>query len=242
MVRKLHTGWLIQPNSEDQTWLLGVIAPENEGSMHTESQSVLLSEVQERFWLGARLPSLPFRMTGAEVRAFEFHLVIGGSFALLARKLADRFGDRSVSYWAVDQSPSLHEALYGELPGFQFSPGISESDFMSLLDRDPQGNLAGNLLYASDVFAACGDSQRWAVWAQRDWEIAVLASSEGSHEILDTLGWANTPFSERIDELRGPTGWVRSLDPATARHMELAVDQIAGGKVLGTEPDGTARS
>lgn len=63
--------------------------------------------------------------------------------------------------------------------------------------------------------------------AQRDWEIAVLATTEDPEDHLDALGWVNTPFSERIGEFRGPSGWVTPLYPATVREMALAVEQFA---------------
>lgn len=59
--------------------------------------------------------------------------------------------------------------------------------------------------FSLNTVAVAGDSGEWAVWAQRDWEVGVLAGSFGQGSRV--VGAPSYGADIDLEQIRSPSGW-----------------------------------
>lgn len=156
--------------------------------------------------LGARLPTWPFQSQQSFVHVVEYDRVLGSDFATVLLALAQAYRDHAVAAVVLDPDASYYREEYGVLPGFQVESTSLESGYGEGLRHEPGGDPTGAIAYTANVFAIAGSSRKWALWGQRDWEIALLCTPQ------DTGPWLRTPvplFGRDLDlnSIRSPAGW-----------------------------------
>lgn len=148
--------------------------------------------------------------------------MLGGRFAAVLIALAQTYGDRTVATIVLDPDARFYSEVCGFLPGFQVEAGSPETGYGTGLRYDPVGDPAGATEYAANVIAIAGSSGRWVLWGQRDWEIALLCTPQGSGP------WERMPvpvFGRELvlDSIRSPAGWGVALGEAELREFWQSV-------------------
>jgi hypothetical protein len=123
-----------------------------------------------------RLPHWPFRSRTGTVDICQFSLAIEGPFGPVLQALVEAHEDTSVSLVVLDPAPAYYRTYYGSYPGFTLpAAGIAEN-YWDAVSFEPGGDPTGSVAYTANVVALVGSSGKWAVWAERSWDIALVQS------------------------------------------------------------------
>ena len=124
-----------------------------------------------------RFPRWPFKAPSGHVDVCQFSLAIEGPFGPVLQALARTYGDRTVSLAVFDPTPAYYRENYGSYPGLT-SPAslISERIYYDATTYEPNGDPTGAVAFTANVVGITGTSGRWAVWAERGWDLAILLS------------------------------------------------------------------
>ena len=179
--------------------------------------------------LRARLPAWPFRPQAAFSHVIEYDRVLGGDFAAVLVALAQAYGDGAVATVVLDPDVRYYSEAYGILPGFQVETASLEAGYGEGLRHEPGGDPTGALAYTANVIAIAGASGQWALWGQRDWEIALLCTPH------DSGPWSRTPVpvfgrDVDLDSIRSPAGWGVALAEEEVREFWQNVRSRGSGQ------------
>jgi hypothetical protein len=136
--------------------------------------------------------------------------------------LVDAFGDESVEVLAVDEDAEEWSRQLGILPGFVAKGENLVTGYLDGLWDPPRASAGWELLLNGSVFAVAGSSRKWALWAQRDWEIGLLVTT-GDFQLAAS---EEAPFvlpGEDFEMWRGPAGWTLELTPAMLEEFKVNV-------------------
>ncbi|MDP9903112.1 hypothetical protein [Arthrobacter bambusae] len=90
--------------------------------------------------------------------------------------LVEAHNDTSVSLAVLDPAPAYYRDNYGSYPVFTL-PGVTIDDnYWDAVTFEPGGDPTGSVAYTANVVALVGSSERWAVWAERSWDMALVLS------------------------------------------------------------------
>lgn len=140
---------------------------------------VLVGLAERAITPSARLPSWPFTATSGVVDVCEFEPSTSADFEAVLISLTQLHGDTSVSFLAIEKEPRYFIKHYNFFPGFTVNVDSIPQGYWAALNQTPGGNEAESLLVRSEVITIFGSSRKWAVWAQRDWDMAVIFSESG---------------------------------------------------------------
>ncbi|MDQ1083882.1 MULTISPECIES: hypothetical protein [Microbacterium] len=155
--------------------------------------------------LDASFPAWPFKIKG-EVFVYDFVEVFSLEFALTLMKIAESCADEEIFVVGWDDVTGRDDGRYlqryGAYPGFRVTPdGLAESYWRSMTTNRANTRGAYNIPeVVFDYVAIAGTSQRWAVWGQRGWDVALLVTDEvpdglpdgiahNSPNVLTDPGW-----------------------------------------------------
>lgn len=173
---------------------------------------------------GRRLPTWPFRSKQGQVDICEYNEFSDDDFTKALEILARVHGDARISMAVVDPDPEeYHIREHGHFPCFTMPTGDIESSYWEAVSYEPQDDPGAAVLYA-DAFAIFGDSGRWAVWGQRDWEVVVI-QAEGAtrpwRDGTDIFVSPETAVTRFIQPDLGGSRWSRDeTDSFVARMSE----------------------
>lgn len=164
--------------------------------------------------LNSRLPNWPFLVPGYATIC-EFTRAVGGAFAPVLVALAEAAGDDHVTLVVPEPQATYYSTEYSFLAGFRVDRDALGTDaYARGLFYEPGGRATGAIAIGADGVAIVGSSGRWAVWAQRDWELGIVLAP------LPSSPWhtVGIPFLSdaraAVEAFRGPPGWVMPLsDP-----------------------------
>jgi len=169
--------------------------------------------------LKSRLPAWPFRpAAGAFGQVIEYDRVLGDDFAEVLVALTRTYLDQSVATVVLGPDVQYYRTAYGTLPGFEVEAAWLEAGYGEGMRYEPRGDPTGALAYTANVIAVAGSARRWALWGQRDWEIAVLCTPHDVGPWLDT----SVPVFGRdldLDAIRSPAGWGVPLSEGERREF-----------------------
>jgi hypothetical protein len=125
---------------------------------------------------GSRLPEQVF-LPAALVYCFcEFDEVLTGQFWVCAGQLAQASQDTAIIVTVLD-SLGASAASTGStfLPSEISIAADAEAEYLTWLVRPIPGQHEQALVYTAEIILFRSPSKSWAIWAQRDMEVAVLA-------------------------------------------------------------------
>ncbi|MCX6405290.1 MAG: hypothetical protein NTV28_00060 [Propionibacteriales bacterium] len=126
---------------------------------------------------GARtLPYSPFAGRLTNFRLGQFSAVLSGDFASDLFDLVQAFGDDQVSCVVRDPSPTSYRLHYGGFPAFRIAAADLEERFWDALSHEPDDDPTGSIFESANIVAMWGSSHRWAGWAERSWDVGVVAT------------------------------------------------------------------
>ncbi|MFI6425839.1 hypothetical protein [Promicromonospora sp. NPDC050880] len=176
---------------------------------------------------GVRLPAWPFRSKQGQVDICEYNEFSDDDFTKALEVLARAHGDDRISMVVVDPDPEeYHIRDHGHFPCFTVPTDDIQGSYWDAVSYEPQDDPGAAVLYA-DTFTIFGNSGRWAVWGQRDWEVAVI-HAEGTarpwREGTDIFVSPETAVSRFIQPDLGGSRWSRDeTDSFVARMSEPEV-------------------
>jgi hypothetical protein len=166
--------------------------------------------------LTVQLPDSPFTDGGGAYAFCDFYHALRGHFGNSLQRLAQAQGDESVYLLSVPVLRSMRlvsGANYGTL---KFPSAGVGNDYGRALVEWPENAVEGPLTDALMDFAVVGSSGRWAVWASRDWEIAIVHTQDAdtgwrqdadyfveAEEAFDHFSAPNLKAEFRTPEARG---------------------------------------
>jgi hypothetical protein len=169
-----------------------------------------LAEVLEAVDGNSRLPSWPFLATAGYVSICQFDCLLGSNFAGVLQALSDVHGDNGVTLVVLEPDASYYEREYSYFPGFRLERESLSDGYWASLSYEPEGDPTGAIAYTANVVAVVGSTRAWAVWGQRDWELALVLATAATGDWLS----AGIPFMnarDAIRDLRAPSGWSEPL-------------------------------
>lgn len=122
--------------------------------------------------LTQRMPALPFSANSGHLDFCEYSDVIEGPFEPVLQALADTFSDERITVLTVDPGPSIYRSRYGTFGAFSIPGGNISETYWEAMRHQP----TGELIFSADKIALIGSSLRWAVWAERSWDIGIILS------------------------------------------------------------------
>lgn len=126
-----------------------------------------------------RLPDWPFRLDAANADVCQYSHAIEGTFGGVLQALVDVHGDDAISLVVLEPSPRYYRDNYGSYPSFTLPSRELYAAYWDLVSHEPAGDPTGAVTYTANVVALAGSSERWAVWAERSWDIAIVMSQHG---------------------------------------------------------------
>lgn len=173
----------------------------------------------------AAFPGWPFRVGSADSVLWEFDVTLWPEFGRVLGSLADDFGDEEVLLYVPDPSPTIASfAADGTFWAFRIPAAALPDAYAQLMYPPTERNQVG--IEANRV-AICGSSGEWGVWAQRDWELGILAST-GPVD-LSGSGLAHVLPTSGPRDLHGNDGLAARLaDAQRALLMEAVATHAVG--------------
>lgn len=161
------------------------------------------SDLEALLRLDVRLPRSPFTSSTLYFSACDYEDVRSGDFGDVLASLCSSYGDESVTVLAVQPDPVRYfRRHFGYYPCFRLSVDEVPSGYWEGMDRAPGAAVGGSIFWNAEVIAAVGSRGQWAVWAERDWELGILACPHrnGPWEEAGTRFMAVDQALDRLDE------------------------------------------
>ncbi len=176
-------------------------------SQSSEEFTQLVSRVQKFVRPEARFPEWPFASSAGLIRVFYFKVALSQAFGSILDALVSQYQDVKITMTVLEPELPFFGGFY---PAFQAPSAGAGDAYWAGISYEPRGEATKAIATDADVFAVAGNSGKWAVWAQRDWEVALLltADEEGP--------WLNTPVPQYrhdvdLDDFRSPSSWSMPL-------------------------------
>lgn len=125
-----------------------------------------------------RLPDWPFKIPVGSADICQYGLAIAGSFGPVMQALVDEHADDSVSLVSFEPTPVSYREGYGRYAAFTTSAQSIAETFWELVNFEPDDEFAGSVTDISNVVGIVGSSGKWAVWAERWWDVAIVVSHQ----------------------------------------------------------------
>ncbi|MEV0891080.1 hypothetical protein [Promicromonospora sp. NPDC050262] len=138
----------------------------------------ILDEVRALIDVERRLPAWPFRNTPGNIDICQYGHAVEGPFGPVLQALADAYGDASITVAALDPSGAYYHKHYGAYGAFRIAAHVVGASYYDAVAFEPQGDPTGALTFTTDVLTIVGSSGRWSVWAERSWDLALIASDQ----------------------------------------------------------------
>lgn len=156
--------------------------------------------------LGARLPEWPFVTERGYATIFEYDRILSGPFGSVLAELARTYSDDAITVVAIEPDSAYYRREYKLLPALRLRRESIERRYGELIRFEPAGDPTGSLEVSANVLVITGTSGLWAVFAQRDWEIGLLLTTQAHRPGLGDGVQSFGPETD-IRSLRSPDGW-----------------------------------
>ncbi|HEX8170567.1 MAG TPA: hypothetical protein VF824_08505 [Thermoanaerobaculia bacterium] len=124
----------------------------------------------------AALPDQVFVTRPVAFHVVDFDQFWSEEFFGDAQRLTRRAGDDSFTFAVLRPDPdSYYHAHFGKFPMLRFSDADPAHRYIEELHRDPGGSPADAIAFNSEVVLLYPPSRRWAMYGDRNLEIAVVA-------------------------------------------------------------------
>jgi hypothetical protein len=147
--------------------------------------------------LEAALPAWPFRVAHAKVDICQYELLLSGDFERVLQELARVHGDTFVYLLVLDPPAIYFRGNYGLFPALTVPIELIRETYWDALTHEPGGNTADALAFSAERVVVVGSSASWAIWGQRDWDLAILVSPSRSRP----WQYKDVPFVNARDAL-----------------------------------------
>lgn len=186
-------------------------------------EAALNASVERVFDATAPFPRWPFLARSGFATLFEFGEVETPEFGQVLAALAEQYGDERV---AVAPLATVQPAVAAR--ALSVDVARTRDGYWDALWEAERASGGEAFLGIAEAYAIAGSSGIWGIWAQRDWEVAVVLSPDDDGPWLHTdVPW--WPRDAYLPDLRGPAGWVEPLSSEDLRAFAAHLDARGGG-------------
>lgn len=136
----------------------------------------IVEDIKNTSDIDRRLPYWPFRIVTGNIDICQFSMAIERDFGPVLQLLADTHHDESVSVSAFEPTAGYYRDNYGSYSAFTLPTKTLGHDYWGAVSHEPSGDPTGALAYTANVVGMAGSTGAWAVWAERSWDLAIIAS------------------------------------------------------------------
>jgi hypothetical protein len=137
----------------------------------------LVDSLAQTVRLDAELPDLVFSEAITHFYACDILFALGGPYAKVLNRLGASFGDDACYLVSRRPEPSDFEG-WGTFGAFRLDLPATEEELWGALNDEPDGDFTASMASNLRSWVVVGSSCRWAVWCDRSYELAVLATGD----------------------------------------------------------------
>ncbi|RFU60510.1 hypothetical protein [Bacillus sp. V59.32b] len=137
---------------------------------------------------GGGLPSQVFSNKFTCYRFLEFDEAMSHDFWPFIQELGSKSNDPFIINAVLRPDP--FEYFYKEFNYFNYTKlpiNISEDDYVSILEKGPEGYEADAMLYNSFTVVWASPSMEWAIWGEREFGICIVAINDTAASLKSML-------------------------------------------------------
>lgn len=160
----------------------------------------LMEKINQCFLLNEKLPNKVFKKPYNKFLCEESDLIRYDRFWENVKTLSNLSNDNNVIFGVLNPSPkSYYYHYFGYYSIAKLSVDIKNEEFSNLIEYAPENNEADSIFFNSNIIICIPLSKKWAIYADRDFEICILAFDEAYEEELKSLLPRWLPIKETID-------------------------------------------
>jgi len=137
----------------------------------------------------ARLPGMVFHQRPHSFRIIEFDELWSSDFFRRAREMTKANGDECFTLAVLQPDPERYfYNQFCEYPFFRFALDDVEQHYVDAINEDPGNSPADAVAHNADVVFVYPERVGWAIYGDRDLEVAVVATmNERALEVLTSI-------------------------------------------------------
>lgn len=155
--------------------------------------------IEETYFINKLLPNKIFKKTYNNFLCQEFDLIMCDEFWENIKKLSILSDDDKVIFGVLDPSPEYFYKYFGYYSIVELSTDIENEKISNLIEYAPKNNEADSIFSNSTIIICFPLSKKWAIYADRDFEISILAFEEDYIEPLKYFLSKWVSIEEAID-------------------------------------------
>lgn len=155
--------------------------------------------IEETYFINKLLPNKIFKKTYNNFLCQEFDLIMCDEFWENIKKLSILSDDDKVIFGVLDPSPEYFYKYFGYYSIVELSTDIENKKISNLIEYAPKNNEADSIFSNSTIIICFPLSKKWAIYADRDFEISILAFEEDYIEPLKYFLSKWVSIEEAID-------------------------------------------
>ena len=155
--------------------------------------------IEEKYYINKLLPNKIFKKTYNNFLCQEFDLIMCDEFWENIKKLSILSDDDKVIFGVLDPSPEYFYKYFGYYSIVELSTDIENKKISNLIEYAPKNNEADSIFSNSTIIICFPLSKKWAIYADRDFEISILAFEEDYIEPLKYFLSKWVSIEEAID-------------------------------------------
>ncbi|MGJ7913750.1 hypothetical protein [Neobacillus sp. LXY-1] len=147
--------------------------------------------LEELFHLNKEIPDQVFQRGFNNYLFEQFDFIMSEEFWTTIRDLAEKSNDDFVVLAVLNPHPmDYYYKEFGYFNWLKLPIDISSVEFLNILNEGPPNYEADAIFINSFIIALFSPSKKWGIWADRNYEIAIIASDKEINinllPILDT--------------------------------------------------------
>jgi len=168
------------------------------------NEFIKLKKIQEEiFLLDKEIPEQVFQKEFSNYRFEQFDNLMSEEFWATICKLAEWSKDDYVTFAVLSPHPmDYYYKEFGYFNWLELPMNLSGDDYLNILNEGPQNYEADSIINNSTIITLFSPSKKWGIWADRDYEINVIAFNDNDLNIdavLDTKVWLSAE-NEAVQE------------------------------------------
>ena len=121
----------------------------------------------------------PFNNSFKHFSAFEFEFIYDELFFEGLKVFLEQMENQKVCFYTIEPSPEEYfYNRYRKYSIFEITTSSPDVDLNNIMTKDPTGDSEDSICTSSDKVCWFSKSDKWAILASRDWEIAIAGFSD----------------------------------------------------------------
>lgn len=143
----------------------------------TDELVEIVSEVNSIIRRNETLPNRVFKEQFVKFLVISFDEIWGESFFLRINSIVSELNDLKWTFVTLNPDPKNFFSHFNKYPIFEVTLEDSYEDYFLVTRNEPEPNSDDALVYNMEIAVLYPTSQSWAIYADRDFELGILAFS-----------------------------------------------------------------